>query len=70
MRAKVLSYNTSFGSTMMKFVTSWSWVLRTMKEDVFNMIFGVNMIYEVWTCLKEKLLLDTIKKRYEKYVDD
>ena len=42
----------------------------TMKEDVFNMIFGVNMVFEVWTCLKEKLLPDTIKKRYEKYVDD
>ena len=33
-----------------------------MKEDVFNMFFGVETTYEVWTSLKEQLLLAIVEK--------
>lgn len=48
-----------------------SWVVKTIKEEIFSMIFGINRIYEFWTSLKEKLHLATVekKKEKEKYVD-
>lgn len=43
-----------------------------MKEDVLSMTIGVDIVYEVWTSLKEQLLPIPIEKKWftEEYLRD
>ena len=43
-----------------------------MKEDVLSMTIGVDIVYEVWTSLKEQLLPIPIEKKWftQEYLRD